>query len=543
MKSDLLYFIEEFERVIEASFNSSLHLENVDIELFKKMYPNFSNNMFSIKDKKDVEMIGEMFGIFRRLNAHAIPSISDVKYLKNFDVKKCRLQTQKVFNENIKYVADDGKLSLAGLVFIILNLGREQSIESLVKKNSIISFISNRKKEIDGKIFVNEISHVNLTNPIREDNKDSIESSILGDMIHKFVLNPNNVYSYELLRGNEIYQCKIDVAITENHIFVKGGSLTNVYYENDYDLEIVDKDHFIELANLFPPFTFVDLLYKLDIHTFDNKKYEYIIEEKNWERFSKLRFPKFYIDKNIDILLADEKHADIRINSNVCNGAMTAIFLRLEKSLIKYNHVNIGDFDYSKVNKLLEMVGCTKELCEKTRLIRNLISHCAIIGEYCVSTSGAYQFTFDNIIEYLIELLDFFKRSEQTEIYETLRKDVSNLFIGQIISIRTKLFSREVVKMLGSYPTIENLADLKIKRKFYDNTSYSVETFNLLNEIVYGEPRLIIFTLNEIDFELVLYINDDNLVAFNNFVTNNSFEIVDDRSAGMIRYIKLQKQR
>lgn len=541
IKADLLYFIEEFERVIRASFNSSLYLYDIDIKLFEKMYPNFSNNIFKIKDSVDVKRAGEMLGIFRRINAHSIPSIDDIEFLRRIDAIGCGLQSQQVLNPNIKYIAYNGELSFAGLIFIILNLGREKSIESLTKKNQVIGLISCGSFKVDdGNQFVKDISKVDLTIPIREDNKESVASSVIGNMIHKFSCGLDNRYTYELLKGGEIYQNKIDAIITNANVFIKCGSLTNIYYENSFDLKITDKDHFVELSNQFPPFIFVDLLYKLGIQKFDNDAYKFITETKNWDRFSKLRYPKFYVDKNIDILLADEKHSDIRFNSNVCNGSMVAIFLRLEKSIIKFNHINIGEFGYSRVHRLLEEIGCPKYLCEQTRLIRNLVSHCAIIGEYCVSINQTYQFTFENIISYLMDLLDFFKIYDQLDVYDALKKDISGLFIGQIISIRAKLFSQETVKLLQSYPNIQNIQELKAKRRFYDNTSYNIEIFNTLNRIVLGEPRIIALSIKEFDFDLILNINEKNVDLLNNFIKRNHLIVSDDVTNGVIRRISFK---
>ena len=216
-----------------------------------------------------------------------------------------------------------------------------------------------------------------------------------------------------------------------------------------------------------------------------------------------------------------------------------AILLRLEKLLIKYSNIRVGDFNYSKIAQLLKMAGCLDSICEKTRSIRNLASHCAIIGEYCVTTNGAYQYTFENVVDLLNDLLDFFKMSNQTEIYEALSRDISNLFIGQIVSIRTKLFSREVIKLLQSYPNVANLNDLKIKRNFYDNSSYDLNVFDRLNRITYGKPRLITFSIKEINFDLVIYINEDNLDVFNEFINRNGFTIAEDNIEGLFRNIVL----
>ena len=539
LKSDLLCFLVEFTRVIETTFSSSIYLGDVDLPLFAKMFPNFSNNIFNIKTNKDLKKIGELLSIFRNVNAHSIPSKEDLRYLNNLRIST--LKNQAVLNNNIAYVDRENKITLAGILFIIFNLGRTKSLDLITRKNDIFGLIIGGEIGNDsGERFVNEISHVNLEIKIREDNRETVFESIFGEWFYRegfFKLS--NHYGYNVLSGNNYYKYRVSCDVFGSELFIQKGSLTSIYYENDYRLTIKDKTHFIQLANQFPPFILVDLLYKLNVTVFDETTYLLITEPKKWELYSKLMYPKFYIDKNIDILLSDKSNADLTIISNVCNGALLSIFLRLEKLIIKFFKISLSGMSYSKVSSLLKSINAPQHLIEKTQIIRNSFSHGYILGEYNVTPDDAYQYSLHYIVDYLIQLLEFFSEQDG-QLYNALRKDISSLFISQIISVKTKLFTRETIKFMNDYPNISNYGELEKKRKFFDASTTRFVDFSKLNEIVYGKERYIEFYVDGLSFGLVFFIYKTSLDAFNRFVQRNNLSVDRTINDGIVKRIYLK---
>ena len=68
LKADVLYFLIEVERVIKATFHSSLKLENVELDKFRKMFPNLSNQIFKIDTYDDLVNLGSIINVFRNIN-------------------------------------------------------------------------------------------------------------------------------------------------------------------------------------------------------------------------------------------------------------------------------------------------------------------------------------------------------------------------------------------------------------------------------------------------------------------------------------------
>ena len=539
LKADILYFLIEVERVIKATFHSSLKLENVELEKFKEMFPNLSNQIFNINTYDDLANLGTIINTFRNINAHSIPSIGDYKIFKN---DYSGLKKQTVFNPYIKYLSDDNSLTVAGLIFIICNLGRDNSLKFLTRKNNIVGVITNGyPKEDDGTLFVSQISHVNWEIKIRDDNCKTISDSYFGRMLSKAKEEENGYYSLGV-EDDDNFDLFLRVMIDNQKIVVCEKSLTSVYYPKQYTLEINDKNLFIELNNQFPPFVFVDLLYKLGVTSFDKKTYEMITEPKKWELYSKLMYPKFYENKNIDILLAGKELADLKINSNICNGALIAIFMRLEKLIIKYySNIKLENLEISRLVLLLKLIDAPSELIESVRAFRNLSFHGHILGEYTYINDEFKQYTIENCTTLMMGLLNFFRKSEQNIVYTSLCKDISNLFIGQLISVKTKLYARESLKLIADYPNVQNYEDLKVKIRFFDHSSLPHSVFNELNEIVNrGEPRYIEITVDTLDEKLILISNDASESILESFIAKLNASVEEDYNDGVVRRVILK---
>ena len=534
-KSNLLYSIVEFERVIKNSFNSSLKFEDVEVDRFIKMFPNGSA-MFEIKTKEDLQNLGNMFSIFRNMNAHSLNSRLDYKVFRNdFNF----LRKQKVYRDDISYLSENNKLTIAGLIFIIANFGRKNTIKSLTTKDNNFGLVTCGKVCVDsGEDFVATISKTNWEIAIRDDNEEDVSRAILGRLYSKAKTDDKG--RFDLLLGEENnYDILVRMNVNQDEITIEHGSLTNVYYINDYKLYLKDKPHFVELANKFPPLIFVDLLYKLNISVFDEKVYEDIISEKKWSLYSKLRFPKFYSDKNIDILLADEKQADLRINSNICNGALMMLFLQLEKLIIKFYNLPLNQFDYSRITELLKIINFPRDQRDKVCALRNLSSHGAILGEYGYTNGDLYHHTLDNAINVLIMMLDYFEK-ENVRLYESLKNIISLSFINQILTAKTKLYVRESINFINDYPNNTDLTELKKKARFFDNSSFDSGVFKVLNEKTLNADRCLKITMEGLDVDLILLADDKNNF-FQELLMKTKQHIVKQWSDGLIKYVTLKR--
>ena len=531
LKANILFMLVEFERVMKGCFGANILLDKVDAQLFRQMYPNFSNNIFSIKTEEDLKRVGKILSSFRNVNAHAIPAFDDYWVFEN-DFSS--LSNQKRAHPKINYLTDDGLLTLGGLIFIALNLARDRSIKTYVNKDRRIGYLTcGRLSTDDGVWFVNQISKVNLELQIRNDNKTDLVPAIFGTYTDSLT-KEDDIYELIIGTGDDI-TIHLSTRVIDNKIEVAQHSLTNVFYEDDYCLIVEDKKHFLELANQFPAFTFVDLLYKLKVSVFDESAYLRLINDPNWKRYEKLKYAKFYVDKNIDILIADDTQADIRMNSNVCNSSIEVVFMRLEKLIIKFNNIDIRKLAYSRLTHLLALIDAPKSLIASVRLLRNSVFHGQTHNEYLYTGDGLYQYTLEFAIQVLCDLVVFFKKHNRN-IYEALCKDISIMFISPMLSIKTKLFIGETIKFVNTYPICDNHDELVKKHNFYCHSSCDSKAFAKLNKLVFDKPRYMQISCDEFDTYLIFSCKQEGWDLFNNFIDKNGFKITESSTDGVVLY-------
>ena len=261
-KGSLLKSLNEIERVIFGTFNCDIFMKYADYSKLSAMFPH-GLELFNVKNQNDIIRVGRFFDILRNANAHAFCDDSDF-VIFDYDFSNLELETR--FDNNVRYWGKSG-LTIAGLIFIVMNFLREESLASLTKADILFGIISKGKAEIDkGFRFVEEISHVNLTIPIRTIQKSDVLSSVLAE----YASESDDSGSFLVKVGaDKAYKFYVKGTYLNDVLFVEKASISKVFYKDDYFLHVVDKEDFVELANQFPCFAFVDLLYLLDVRTFD----------------------------------------------------------------------------------------------------------------------------------------------------------------------------------------------------------------------------------------------------------------------------------
>ena len=157
LKSAFLSGITDVERTIRGAFDCDLGFANVDVDLLTKMFPNVAK-MFNVVDSDDLSILSQFLTLFRNINAHAFASKSDLDF---FEIDYSFLLNQIAFDCRIKYY--NNGITVAGIIFLLLNFLRKESIANLCKRSFIFGMISKGKYEMhDGEQFATRISHVNL---------------------------------------------------------------------------------------------------------------------------------------------------------------------------------------------------------------------------------------------------------------------------------------------------------------------------------------------------------------------------------------------
>lgn len=421
-KSSMLMAINDIENVFKGCFDTGLSLNNIDYGLFKSMFKRYAS--FNIEKK--AEFASRVLSKIRNLNAHFKPSKSALELFDcNFDF----LLDLYPINKRIYYFVNN-QLTLAGLITFVTLFLRDQSILKLTKSSPLFGLITRGFVTTDnGSFFAKTKSRVNLELPIRSEICHRIRSSVVGR--YNMCLNEQDDGTYLIEINNykeKSFEVKFQIA---DHVSIKifKGSRTKVFYTDDYELIILDEEKFAELSSKFPPFVFVDLLYKLNIEIFDNKTYNQIVQKMY--RYEKLNYPKFYVDKNIDILLLPDSIADFRIVNSTVNNSLVSLFLRIESRILKDNQEELEDADYSTISDALSALKADNSLLTDVRVLRNFAFHNAIFGEFNPLGNELIQYSLEFVFTTIIKLEQFLK--SYSSKFNAIFSDIKKIFIQRII--------------------------------------------------------------------------------------------------------------
>lgn len=497
LKSSILSGITDIERVIRGTFDCDIFLKNAEYNTLYEMFPN-ACKMFNVNGDSDIINLGRFLEAFRNINAHAFLSRSDLEFFK-FDYSF--LQNEQVFNNQIKYY--DNEITVAGILYILLNFLREESISNLCKKDFIFGLISNGVYSYDnGEKFVKEISSVNLEVSIRKLYGSNILNSIMGRYIDKANINGND---FEIRIGATNYPTFIVNGKMEgNTITIKGGSLSKLFYQEDYRVIIEDEKDFMEISNQLPPFVFIDYLHEKHIENFTSKEAQLI--KKDFWMISKLNKPKFYVDKNLQVLLLPSTVSDFRIVSSVFTDSLQKILLSLESFIYKTRKIDRNN-EFSSLGIALQCINTPNDIIKETKYVRNFVAHGYILNEHIIYKNETRVYSIKYVIKSLVKLCEFLK-GQYSDIFFNFIKYIKNYLTDILISTKYKkaiIFSRELMK---TYPQFDK-KELAIKNGFVDNSIFDICDFNYFIIPEYRYNKIIKVVVPELGGNL--YINNTDI--------------------------------
>lgn len=470
-KKNLLFALNTIENVFRGTFHSDLFVTRADEAKFEKLFPNgfrlFNNN---------IKQIAHFLDTVRNCCAHSFLSDDDIKI---FGYYYSQLDNEPKFNPDIKY-AQNGIITIAGLVFLIFNFLREQTIIKLCKDNPVFGLITCGKLgRDDGSLFVSRISHVDLeNNPIREITGSDVEAALLGQYLNK--LSDDGSFAIALgAPGNPLY--RVSGLIKDNHVIINSDSMTMTYYESDYDVAIEYEKGFIELANKLPELLIVDLLKEQDYRVFNKEVYQKLVDK--WNLISKLNYPKYYEDKNIKTIFVPNEVADYRVMNTIINNAVASIAIELEKRI--YKKYKIISDSYSRFSKALSQVIKNNNVNSQVVALRNFAVHGRAFGEFNYVGSKIFyyspEFAFDSLRLLLLEL-----QKTDLEVFELASKKISGILIGKICSYRYSQVEKESVIYINNYPNGDS-KELHQKRLYVDHSMFDTTELDELNSLCENE--------------------------------------------------------
>ena len=462
-KSIILSTLNEIERTNRGTFGCDLFLKTGRAEMLKEMYPTICD-IFNINEDKDVIRLGRFLESFRNSNAHSKLGEDDKKFYNSCSVN---FKNHKYLNERIRLVTNNNLMTMGGLCFVFLCMLRQESLSNLIKKTYLFVPILLEKGEFEnrGSHFVSKVSKVNLECHIRKKKGNTVIDSIIGDA-EKYSTHSEDRFQIRI-GGINNATFEVNGEYKNGILKIQSGSLTKIYYENDYVLEIENEDTFIEESNSLPTMAFVDYLCKKGIKKYSGK-------ENYSKDASKLNCPKYYIDKNIDILLLPNTVSDYRILSSILGNNLTRVCLMIEDYIYTHYHVDNKN-GFSSIGNALLSLNVPWELIYEIKFIRNFACHGYLMNEIIVYKDAKRVFSLDYVIDTLGKALKYFKDSNH-DVYELLTTLVDKVFVKTIILMKYKLLIRITKDILMTYPDF-NIDDLRVKNCFINNSYFDNEIF------------------------------------------------------------------
>ena len=535
-KSALLMAMNDIEGTIKGSFDCDLSLSNANTTMLKTMFP-IGCKVLNINTDEDVFKLGDILSLLRNINAHSTISSSNLKHLLKIEIDWGDIEP---INKNINLVNDNGNKTVACIVMLIMLFLRKESIEKLCKASFIFSLLACGSFAPDnGETFVNKINKVNLETPIRHKIGNNLLSSIFGEYENKLIDLGKNEYNLTISNGESVFYKLSFLFDGVDKLVVKDDSLTKVYYDSNYSLSIIDKNGFIELSNKMPPFVLIDLLYKLEITVFTKEIYHKLVTN---DRYLKLNYPKFYIDKNIDTLIASSSLADLRIVSSSITSSLNSILLRFEKATFKCYGYHISDNNYSRIKDAFDLVGFDNDLKWHAIILRNFAMHNYLLNEHAFLDGFSYKYDIDFIINTLVSMEKHLLNIDK-KLFNKFANDVRALFTERLIAVKYKKIVEYTLDVFDGNKRF-NPYSQEVINKFL-NIKSSIYDILVLNKLfIDQQPKLYILEYIINGQERPLYINNFAYQheLLNNYLNSNgTFITVDVKDKGIIKTIYLEK--
>lgn len=475
-KANLQVAMVDIERTFRGTFGCDIFLKYADRDFVKEMFPNAYTKVFRIRDDHDFKMMGRALETLRNINSHAELTERDFSF---FDYDYSYLESEPKMNASIVYF--DKEITIAGLIYIICNFLRQQSLANLIKSDFIFSVVVSGKYEVnDGSRFVEQISHVDLELPIRKERGDSILDSVFGDYKKYAEMDGEN---FNLIIGSAKYPTtEISGHINESEILINQNSLSRVFYSKEYCLKIDYAEGFIELANELPSFALVDYLYASNISIFNEGEYRKI--KSNFEMVSKLNYPKFYTNKNVGVLLLPRTISDFTMLSALFSDSLLKYLLILEAFIYKEREFTKSLSGLSSIGFALNGVNTPQDIIVEMKFLRNFVAHGYLLNEYLLYDGNAKQYTIEFALHCLKELITFFKEND-VDLYEMSKKFLGTLFVEKVVNAKYKKAFNLSHDISETYPRYDE-KDFIIKNSFIDHSYMNIKTLNEINALIGG---------------------------------------------------------
>lgn len=368
---------------------------------------------------------------------------------------------------------------------------------------------------------------MDLEQPIRQKIGNDLFTSIVGEY-DCFNLSTQDI---DILIGKSIYPItKISGFLKNNKLLILKGSLSRSFYSEDYELIIDYVDGFNELSNMLPPFVLVDYLHECHINYFDTDTFNKL--KDNWFYISKLNYSKFYVNKNINVLLLPNTISDFTMLSSVISDSLLKIFLLIEEYIYgKTIQYNMSEPVLTSIGRALAKLSIPSNIITEIKYLRNFVAHGYLLNESLVYDNTSKQFSVDFLLDSLYKFTKYLK-DNNSEIFGYVKTVLTNLFVNKVIYAKYKKAIETSMQILKTYPNY-NEKELFIKNNFLNHSFIKIEKFNDLNKLLENNCRIVEVSVKGLKYSLYFKNNKDSILILNNFMSKNGLSIVNEINNGI----------
>ena len=251
---------------------------------------------------------------------------------------------------------------------------------------------------------------------------------------------------------------------------------------------------------------------------------------------SKLNRPKFYVDKNLQVLLLPSTVSDFRIVSSVFTDSLQKILLSLESFIYKTRKIDRNN-EFSSLGIALQCINTPNDIIKETKYVRNFVAHGYILNEHIIYKNETRVYSIKYVIKSLVKLCEFLK-GQYSDIFFNFIKYIKNYLTDILISTKYKkaiIFSRELMK---TYPQYDK-KELAIKNGFVDNSIFDICDFNYFIIPEYRYNKVIKVVVPELGGNLYINNTDIDHELLEGFCVKSQSKISEIKESGFLSEYRL----
>lgn len=455
-KCELAAYFVMIERTFRYCYFSDISLDvaKLDMTLFRQQFPfhynNFANKSYVIRnsdnEEETVDGITYFFWFIERLRNINLHAVISTNLYSTMQIDEKFINCFPKISTNIVY-AKSGKLTIAGMLIMLFSI-----LDKSYSNRLLVYFLSNWNS-VWGTLNYDGIKRKNtyLSTLFQETFQTNYEIAIrqtesTGNILNDLLGCLHGDADIEELSGS-IINFKVDVSERVNapwfgacgtltksddeyFLTINQGSNIGKYFDEDYKLKIVNLKYFCEWSSCLPPLMLVAYCYHNNIYEFDS------LDFLDCERLNKLRYAKFYRNKDLTILCAGSEYPDLReINKCVAENTIK-LFLDFEESMVFCLNIEVYG-TYSKLSDVLKKLEVADELSKRLLIVRNFCAHNGLLGNsQSYNTQEEVKIDLRFIVSAIIDFIKHLRNNNREKVALFLTQDLHKYVFNNIIGVK-----------------------------------------------------------------------------------------------------------